>query len=284
MLDFPEIQALEDAFQNYMTSGIEDLLPNFADMIKQGGIDTGNLLTSAAPLSLGIIPPDVLHQVYSSGAAQALQSGGGSQFLESGDARQLGLTSLQLMQQGAGLLGEAGNAAQRWTGLATGTMLNPSSQLYSPSWFSDFMAQQRASKQATQQYQYNVAAAPDPAWADRAKMFANIVGMATGAGAGGMMGGGGGLGGAIGQSYASSFGAAGGAGAAGGPSGMMAAGMMGGYPYAGQDFGYGQNLGQPQGNFFSNFGNAWGSTDPNFQTQGLGGAFGGWLGGLFNAG
>jgi hypothetical protein len=89
------------------------------------------------------------------------------------------------MQKGAGLASEAGNAAQRWMQMAMGTVLPASSQLYSPEWFSQFMAQQRQAKQANQQMRYNVAAAPDPVVSGIAGTVMNLVGAYLGAGRGG---------------------------------------------------------------------------------------------------
>lgn len=267
--DWPQIEQLGNLYQTYMTQGIEKLFPNFSDVLSQGGIDTQNLLQSAEPLTRGELPEDVKQQVLRSSAYQGLMAGtlGGPMGAALG-ARDLGLTSLDLMKQGAGLLGEAGNAAQRWAGLASGTMMNPSSQMYSPQWFSQFMAEQNAAKQATKQLRYNVAAAPDPAWADRAKLFASILGMAGG----GMMGGGAGNAatGAYAQNFSNLMG--------GGGDGMsynQFAQTSGGMP---QNFGYGQNLyggGQNPG-FFTNFGTAAAGGD---QT-----GIGGWLGSFFNRG
>lgn len=263
--DWPQIQALGNLYQDYMVGGIEKLFPNFSDILSQGGIDTQNLLESAEPLTRGEIPDDVKSAVLRSGAFQNLMGGGGDAFLGSLQARDLGQTSLDLMKQGASLLGEAGNAAQRWSGLASGTMMNPGSQLYSPEWFSNFMAGQNAAKQATQQMKFNVDAAPDPAWADRAKLFANIVGMA----AGGM---GGGAGNAATGSYASNFGGMMGGGGGGDGMSYNQFAMNSGFPQQ-NNFGYGQNLNP---GFASNFSTAAAGGPP----QGVGG----WFGSFFNQG
>jgi hypothetical protein len=278
--DWPQIQQIGDLFQNYMVSGIENLVPNFSDLLKEGGTAAQTLLDQALPLERGEIPEDVRQQVYRSGAFQSLGAGtAGSPMSSALTARDLGLTSLDLMKQGAGLAEAGGNAAQRWAGLASGTMLNPQSQMYSPEWFAQFRQQQETAKTASKQLRYNLAAQPDPAWADRAKMFANILGMVGGGG----MGGGGGLGGAIGSGYAANAAALGGAGGMGGP-GM---GLGGGYPASYSPYSMQSNLnpglGQNPG-FLSNFMNSYNSTSPTNTGQGFGGMLGNWLGGIFNAG
>jgi hypothetical protein len=193
-----DITQLSDLYQNYMAGAFEKAIPGFADILSEGGADTASLLGEAAPLIRGELPPDVQSQVLRSSAYKNLMSGGGGQFLGSLQARDLGLTSLDLMNKGANLLTAGGNAAQRWQELAKSEMLPPSASLYSPQWFSEFMARQNAAKQATQQLRFNVAAAPDPAWKDRAELLAAYGGMALG----GAMGGGGGKGGGGGAGYA----------------------------------------------------------------------------------
>jgi hypothetical protein len=183
---WPQITALSDLYQNYMLGAYEEAIPGFRDILAQGGVDTRALLGEAEPLIRGEIPEDVRSEVLRSAAYQGLTSGtlGGPMGATIGP-RALGLTSLDLMTKGANLLTAGGNAAQRWAGLAQGTMLPPSSQLYSPEWFTNFMAQQAAAKQATQQYKYNVAAAPDPVAAGIAGTLLNFAGLYAGKGMGG---------------------------------------------------------------------------------------------------
>src|SRR4029077_14129898 len=168
---FPQITGLSDLYQKYMMSALGQGLPGFSARFKTGGADTQSLLNRAGQFLTGELPPDVMSQVFRQSAFQNL----GSVLLVSpggaaSQARQLGLSSLDLMKQGAGMLESGTNAAQRWAQIASGTILNPSQQLYSPDWFSNFMATQIQLKQATKQLKYNTAAAPDPAWADRAKL------------------------------------------------------------------------------------------------------------------
>lgn len=259
--DWPQITELSNLYQTYMMDAIGQAVPGFSDILKQGGADTQSLLGEAAPLIKGQIPEDVKNQVLRSSAYQNLQSGGGGQFLNSLQARDLGTTSLGLMQQGASMLGEGTNAAQRWQQMALGTILPPSSQMYSPEWFSTFMAQQNAAKQATKQLRYNTAAAPDPAWADRANLFASIIGMYAGGGMGGGL--------KATGSYDSTFGHS----------------LGGGYASPGATGGYGQSMSglqTPLNNpgFFSNFSQTY--NNPGAPSTGFGGTMGNWAGSLFN--
>jgi hypothetical protein len=266
--NWPFIQDLGQHFQDYMVGQLENLIPNFSDILKEGGVETAALQKEAAPLIAGEIPEDVKSQVARSAAFQSLMAGtAGGPMAGALTARDFGLSSLDLMQKGANLEAMAGNAAQRWAGLASGTVMNPSSQLYSPEWFATFRQQQETARTANKQLRYNLAAMPDPAWADRAKMFANIVGMVAG---GGGMGGGGGLGGAIGSGYAAN---------------AAAMGQSGYAPTS--DFG--KNVAAPPATynpglqtqtqnpgFFSNFWNAYQNQNPQQQYTGAGG----WLGNL----
>jgi hypothetical protein len=184
--DWPQIQQLGDMYQANAISQISNLFPEFRDIVSQGGKDAQNLLTSAEPLTMGIIPEDVRQQVFRDSAFTSL--GSGTLFGGMGralTARDLGTTSLGLMSQGAQLLAQGGNSAQLWDQIAQGTMLPASSQLYDPSWFSQFEAQQRAAQQVTKQEKYNVAAAPDPVASGIAGTVMNLVGAYLGHGMGG---------------------------------------------------------------------------------------------------
>jgi hypothetical protein len=271
--DWPQITQIGDFYQQYMQNAIGREIPNFSQILQQGGVDTQATLAAALPLIQGQIPPDVARQVMERSAFTSLGAGSlGGPMGTAFSARQLGLTSLDLMNQGANLAASGGNAAQRWQQMAMGTIMPPSSQMYSPEWFSTFNAQQNAARQATQQMRFNVAAAPDPAWADRAKMFANLTGMAAGSGN---------LGGSIGSSYGASFGQGGAGGMAGGMgiSGGMGQGAFGNFgganPYTattggwntpwgsnigGSDIPYlGGNVGTPSGPSYGSGGSPMGS-------------------------
>jgi len=281
--DWGQITDLSNLYQQYMLGALDTAVPGFTGLLKTGAAGTQDELTRARQFLSGELPPDIMSNVFRQSAFQNLGSGlYGSPAGGANQARQLGLSSLDLIKQGAGLLDEGTNASQRWAQIASGTILPPSQQLYSPEWFTNFMAQQNQLRQATKQFRYNVAAQPDPAWADRAKLFASIVGMAAGGGMGG-----GGLNPT--GSYAQNMAALNAGGGAANWSGNVAQGA--GYP-AGTGWGgvgpqgqaYFGQAGNTNPGFFGNFSNAWQSTDPNYQTQGAGGALGGWLGGIFNQG
>lgn len=203
--DWSQIEQLGNLYQTYMMGALNEAVPGFSDILKQGGADTEALLKEAQPLIEGQIPADVASQVMRSAAFQSLGAGtAGSPMGGALTARDLGLTSLDMMSQGANLLGAGGNAAQRWAQIASGTILPPSANLYSPEWFSTFMAQQRAGEQATQQMKFNVAASPNPALQALNQWIEQVGGTAIGAYTGGGMGGGMGKGGG-GGSYMTSF-------------------------------------------------------------------------------
>ena len=192
--DWPQIEQLSNLYQQYMLGALDEAIPGFGDILKQGGVDTLSMLTEADPLIHGQIPDDVKQQVLRSGAFQGLMSGGGGQFTSSLQARDLGLTSLDLQQKGAAMAGEAGNAAQRWASIAGGTIMSPSQNMYSPAWFSDFIAKQRASQQAIKQQRANVAAAPNPFGQALNQWLEQVGGTIVSSYAGGGMGGMGGRG------------------------------------------------------------------------------------------
>jgi hypothetical protein len=189
--NWDDIQALGDLWQNYMTGGIENLIPNFTDILKEGGITTQDMLMAGKEMIHGEIPDDVKQQVYREAAFQNLGSGGGPGFLGALQSRDLGMTSLDMINRGANLLTAGGNAAQRWQGMAQGTMMNPGSKMYSAEWFAQFRQAQEATRTANQQMKFNLAAAPDPQWKDRAELLAQYGGIALGGGMGGGGGGGG---------------------------------------------------------------------------------------------
>lgn len=177
---WPQIEQLGNLYQQYMLQSYDQAIPGFSDMLKEGA-------ASAKEMVEGKIPQDVQGVVNRTAAERGLASGFGTI-----DPRDLmGQTSMDVMKEGQ-------NAAQRWMSMAQGTIMPPSSQLYTPQWYTQFMAEQNQARQATQQFKYNVAAMPDPAWADRGKLLAAYGGMALGGAMGG--GGGGGAASAIGNS------------------------------------------------------------------------------------
>lgn len=201
--DWGQITNLSNLYETYMLGAMNKAIPGFSDILAQGGVDAQTTLKEAEPLLKGEIPPDVASQVLRSAAFQSLGAGTlGGPMGAALSARDLGLTSLNLMSQGTNMELAGANAAQRWAQMASGLILPPSANLYSPEWFSTFMAQQRAAKQATQQYKYNVAAAPDPALQALNQWVEQVGGTAIGAYTGGGMGG---MGGGKGGSYMTSY-------------------------------------------------------------------------------
>ena len=176
--DWPEIQQLSQLFQNKQ---FEEMGFDLPGLLSLGGQDAQTLLEQAGTMEKGQIPADVAQQVMRSSAFQSLGAGSlGGPMGSALAARNLGLTSLDMIKQGADLATSGGNAAQRWASIAQGTMLPQSAYLYSPQWYTDFMAQQAAAKRDALQQKYNIAAQPDPAWADRAKLAGSILGAYAG--------------------------------------------------------------------------------------------------------
>lgn len=174
-------KAVAGNLANYdsITALLNQIMPGFTDMLAQGTANTASELR-------GEVPADVAAQVQRGAAYKALQGGyGGTPMGHALGARDLGLTSLNLTQQGA-------NSAQLWTNLAESA--------YSPFTVStgqqaSTTAANNAGIQANQQYKYNVAASPDPAALGQFNVDAALgqqmlsFGMAA---AGGGIGGGGG--------------------------------------------------------------------------------------------
>lgn len=270
MTEWPQIQQLGTLFQNDVFDKLSAAGLDLRSLIGLGGEDAKGVLEAAKPMIKGELPPDVMAQVFRQSAFQNLGTGlMGSPMGSANQARQLGLTSLDMMKQGADLAASGGNVAQRWAQIASGTMMPTSQYMYSPSFFADFLAKQAAAKRDVKQLRYNTAAAPDPAMAHRAAMLASILGSFAGDP---------GMGNSISQNPNLRF-------AGGGASDWSGNIAQGAYGYPGQGQQPGQQFGQPanQG-FMTNFGNAFNSTDPNYQTTGVGGNLGGWLGGIFNSG
>jgi hypothetical protein len=132
-----------------ITALLDKYIPGFSDMLQQG---TTNALSELQ----GKLPQDVQDQVQRSSAFAALQGGfGGTAMGHALTARDLGLTSLNLTQLG-------GNAAQLWSQYAE-TGYGPFT--ISTGQQAGTTAANNAGTQATQQFQFNVDAAPDPATA-----------------------------------------------------------------------------------------------------------------------
>lgn len=184
--DWPQISQLGDLFQKDVFSKLEAAGIPFRNIVEMGSQNVEQAQKNALALQKGIMPPLDVKANLRGSAFQNLGSGLLGSFAGTANSlRNLGIGGYEAMQKGVGMASEAGNAAQRWMQMAMGTVLPAASQLYSPEWFTQFMAQQRQAKQATQQMRYNVAAAPDPVISGIAGTVMNLVGAYLGAGRGG---------------------------------------------------------------------------------------------------
>jgi hypothetical protein len=202
---FPDISQLGDLYQTYMTQAFNEAIPGFSDILASGGRVTKEMLAQAEPLLQGQIPEDVKAQVLRSAAYKSLESGtAGSPMAGALTARDLGRTSLDMIMQGEQLAGAAGNAAQRWAGLASGLIMNPQGMMITPQQLAQFTMQNRLLEQATKQFGYNVAAAPNPVFKGLSDLVASETAAYLGGMGGGRMGGGGmggGAGGTVSPPY-----------------------------------------------------------------------------------
>ena len=98
--------------QAALTQQLQSLIPGLSTINQ-------NVSSALTAETAGQLPPDVVAQIGRSGAASALQGGyGGSQRQGNLTARDLGLNSLQLQQQGM-------DAASRWIANAKATQAAP---------------------------------------------------------------------------------------------------------------------------------------------------------------
>src|ERR1051326_6124692 len=163
LTNFDQIAALGDKYRQFQSSQMEALLPGYSKNLAKGEADTSKLLDVADQMLSGYLPPDVISQIERSDAFQSLSGGyAGSQMGRNLTARDLGLTSLDLMKQGASMLGQGGNSAQQWAGLARGETLDPMSMFVNPQQEASFDLQNQLLKLGTLQNRFNVDAAPDP--------------------------------------------------------------------------------------------------------------------------
>lgn len=173
-----------------MASEIDKSIPGYADILKEGGATTKKMLDQAGSFLSGEIPQDVQDQVYRSSAYKSFAGGyGGSQMSGGLAARNLGLTSLDLISRGANLASQGGNAAQLWSHLAGQQTFDPSSMFVTPGQQAAITARNNEMTQATQQFKYNVEAAPDPVASGISNTIMSLVGSYLGGGLGGGGGG-----------------------------------------------------------------------------------------------
>jgi hypothetical protein len=157
---FPQIAQLGNLYTSYLRN---QLPTGFGALGGQAVTGISNLLGNANQLEAGQIPADVAAQVQRSDAYQSLMSGeAGSPMSRGLTARDLGLTSLQLMGQGAQLGAAAGNAAQEWQNISLQTAMNPSSMFVTPAQQAAITAQNNELKWQQQWLQNQINAARNP--------------------------------------------------------------------------------------------------------------------------
>lgn len=140
---------------------LSSVIPNYKAI-------TGNVSRNIASLTAGQIPTDVQQAVQSSAAAQSLSGGfGGTQAGGNLLARDLGLTSLNLTQQGL-------NSAESWIKTASSIYepgnFNVASMFITPGQQASFDVEERNTQFQTQWMKNQIAAMPAP-WASDLKQF-----------------------------------------------------------------------------------------------------------------
>lgn len=193
---FEDIAKLGDMYTEYVLKQRNEMLPGYSDTLAQGQKSSLDLLKLGESFLGGELPQDVKDQVLRSGAYKSLMGGfSGSGMSKALTARDLGLTSLDLMRQGADFIGQGGNSAQRWAQMAMGGTLDPASMFTTPGEQANFDLQNKVLQQQARQYKFNVDAAPDPMLAGASNSIMSNMGMITGmvGGASGAAGGGGGI-------------------------------------------------------------------------------------------
>lgn len=188
---FDDISKLGQLYQDYFIKQENALLPGYSENLAKGEAGVGKLLDVGNQFLTGELPQDVKDQIQRSSAYQSFAGGfGGSQMSHGLTARDLGLTSIDLMKQGAAMIGQGGNSAQQWSSMARGNMMSPDASMISPQYQSTFDLQNTILKQNSDQFKYNVEAAPNPVAAGISNTLMGVLGAYLG---GGMGGGGGGL-------------------------------------------------------------------------------------------
>lgn len=187
--NFSDIAKLGALYRQNLIDQQNALLPGYSATMAKGEAGASKILDVGNELLTGGIPQDVKDQIQRSSAYSSLQGGfGGSGMAHSLTARDLGLTSLDLMKQGASMIGQGGNSAQQWATMARGDIMNPASQFVSPQETMNFDLQNQVLKQQSRQMQYNRAAAPSPGAAGISNTIMGVLGMYLGGGMGGVSG------------------------------------------------------------------------------------------------
>lgn len=155
-------------------------IPGYDAMVGKQGEIISSMLS-------GELPQDVVGQIQRNSAERAGAGGfGGSGMGRNLEARDLGLTSLQLTQQGL-------SAAERWLAgtkaLAVPGQFDVSAMFLSPAQRVSATVANNTGQQQTQQFANNVAAAPDPTMRAIGSLFSQVGGSLFGAGMTGMFSG-----------------------------------------------------------------------------------------------
>lgn len=151
-----------DLYSQYLQSAIEKQLPDYFTTLAKGSEVGLQIEKQAAQEAQGMIPQDVQDTVMRSGAYQNLLSGGGNNYLRSLQARDLGLTSLDLIRQGAALNASNANTAAQWSNLAQSTIYNIGRDFVTPAQSAALAQWNEQRRQAFKVQQAQINAAPDP--------------------------------------------------------------------------------------------------------------------------
>jgi hypothetical protein len=259
----PWIKSLGGEYYDYMLGMMNRSIPGFSDILARGGDLTKTLQSLSAEELAGQIPQDVVDQVTRSTAFQNLGSGlWGGAMGTANQARNLGLTSLDMINKGIAT-GQAGqNAAQTWASMASQLNMNPASFFISPQEQAAMTMQNNLYRQQTEQRAENQRAAPNPVAKGISDTIINLIGAYLGAGKGG------GGGGVAPNYFASS--------AQGGPSGSDMGALSANYAAAGASRPVYGESGYPAAIPAGGYGPA---VNPSSQYPGLIGSFSNLLGG-----
>lgn len=192
--NFGDIKTLASNINQFNTSeditSLEKLFPGAKGIIR----DAGGIIKSQMA---GEVPQDVQEQLQRFGAEQAVASGtGGSEFSRNRTARDFGLTSLNLVQQGM-------NSAERWIQASRARMplFNVASMFMSPGQGLQTAMWNEENRWNTEWLGNQINAMPSPeemAAMDLMKSAGGVADSFMSMYTGGMMGGGGGMGGMMG--------------------------------------------------------------------------------------
>lgn len=220
------------AEQTLLEQQLRRAIPGYDQLISQAGKNIGANLR-------GEVSQDVQSQLQRSAAGRALGGGfgGGSGMGRALSARDFGLTSMQIQNQG---LAQAQNFIQQQRTFGMAQPFSVSSMFITPTQRINLALQENQSQYNRDMAAAQVAAQPDPMMAAIGGSLSNIGGMAFGSGMGGMMGGGGsggGQGGGGGGGFTINMGG-GGYGVGGGGGGYYPQGRSAGYnPYGQNPYG-----------------------------------------------